>query len=98
MRKFLIHFLIVTASTFFFTNQARRQIEEQIDKMQEDAFNTPGVGSPIPIPGMLAGMGLLFTQMILGRLLRLPRWQSSLSIFLGGSTAALLGWRLKSRP
>ena len=73
---------------------ARRQSEEQIDKMQEAAFNTPGAEAPIPATVPAAAAGLLAGHFVVGRaVFGLRIWQSVLSLLLGlaaGVTITLL--------
>lgn len=62
----------------------REQTEQQIDKMQEAAFNTPGAEAPIPGAVIAAGLGLVAGHFVIGRLIfRLRIWQSILSLLLG---------------
>jgi hypothetical protein len=62
----------------------QEQTEQQIDKMQEAAFNTPGAEAPVPGTVLAAGAGLLVGHFVVGKLLlRLRIWQTILSLLLG---------------
>jgi hypothetical protein len=68
---------------------SRAQAEEQIDQMQQAAFNTPGAEAPVPPAVLLGGAGLLTGHFIVARLLKLRSWQALIS--LAGGLAAGIG-------
>jgi hypothetical protein len=74
----------------------RNLVEAQIDKMQEDAFNTPGVEAPITPSVVMAGVALLSGHFLWGRLIGLRTWQSVISLIAGAAIGvyAFL-WRLE---
>lgn len=74
--------------------------EQQIDKMQEAAFNTPGVESPLT-PGVLGGgAALVGGHLLLGRLLGLRVWQALISLLLGAAAGIILfvNWPWEDAP
>ena len=86
----MIRFLFSTASLVLivpvFLDWAKAESEQQIDKMQEAAFNTPGVEAPLP-GRVLAGAAILLVgHLVAGRLiLRLSPVAAFLSLLLGGT-------------
>ena len=59
------------------------QSEQQIDKMQEAVFNSPGTQAPIPPPVLLATSALLSAHLLLGlTIFRLSFWRTLLSLLL----------------
>lgn len=93
MMRFLLHTLLGAATLPPFLHWSSRQIDQQIDRMQEQAFNTPGVGSPISPPMALGALVLLAGQWWLGRrVLRLAWWQTPLSLLLGGGAGGAIFW------
>ena len=57
--RFLLGTIAVGVVTFFFAAWARQQTEAQIGKMQLDAYNSPGAGSPVPPQVMATGVSVL---------------------------------------
>ncbi len=57
--RFLLGTSIAGVVTFFFAAWARRETEAQIGKMQLNAYNTPGAGSPVPPQVMATGVSTL---------------------------------------
>lgn len=90
--RFLLGALVTAITTFFYAAWARSESEAQIDKMQLDAYNTPGAQAPVPphvfATGMTVLTGLWF---VLARILRMPTMQRALAVLLGvaGGVAAL---------
>ena len=67
-----------------FLHRAQSDVEAQIDKMQEAAFNTPGAESPVSLPVVLGGLGLLAGHVVVGRgLFRLHGWRMLASLVMG---------------
>jgi hypothetical protein len=97
MFRLLLSAIYNTATWFQFLNWAWNQTEGQIDKMQDAAFNTPGAESPVPPSILMAAAGVLAGHFTLSRILRLRRWQSLLSLFLGVAAGAALVL-LRPRP
>jgi len=83
--KFTLSTLYVALLLPLYLHWSQQQIENQIDKMQEAVFNTPGVEAPVPPPVLLSGIALLSGHLWLGqRGLRLKSWQTAGSLVLGG--------------
>jgi len=61
----------------------RGQAEKQIDRMQEAAFDTPGVEPLVTPPVILAGVGLILANLTAGWLLGMKAWQRALSLAAG---------------
>ena len=79
---------------------SRRQVEAQLDKMQEDAFNTPGAEAPVTSSTLMAGFGLVSGHFFWGRLLGMRAWQSVASLIIGsavGILATLWQWEQDGR-
>jgi hypothetical protein len=93
MIRFLCSTLTLAALLPRFFTWSRRQIEGQIDKMQQKVHFTPGAESPVPPSVLLAGLGLLvFHFLIGGAVLRLQGWQALLSLLAG--LVGGVGWYL----
>lgn len=71
---------------------AYNQAEQQIDRMQAEAFNTPGVQGPINSPIALLGLALFAIYMIVCRLLGLRRGQAAIAIVAGTSAGIGAFW------
>lgn len=67
-------------------------MNEQVERMQREAFNTPGVGSPLPPTVLMGATALLSGHWLLNRLLRLHVWQGLLALLLGGAAGASIFW------
>ena len=66
------------------------QSEQQIDKMQEAVFNSPGTQAPVTPPVLLATGALLSAHLLLGlAIFRLSFWRTLLSLLV--SLAAGIG-------
>ena len=80
----------------FYVRWGMEQAEQQIDKMQENAFNTPGAEAPItPVVAMSGGL-LLGGHLLLARWLGLRFWQAAGALLLGsaaGMTIYLFGFQ-----
>lgn len=48
MIRFVLGILLVSTASYLFAAWARRETEAQIGKMQLNAYNSPGAGSPVP--------------------------------------------------
>ena len=81
MFRFIIHTLYLLMLLPVFLKWASQQAEQQIDKMQEAAFNTPGAESPVPPMVMLGGVALLASHFFVGSILQQRWWQSVLALF-----------------
>lgn len=88
--RFLLSLLATSGILPVYLQWSREQAEEQIERMQEAAFNTPGAESPVPAPVLLAGAGVLTGHFLIARLLRLRAWQAFLSLVLGVAGGAAL--------
>jgi hypothetical protein len=67
MIKFLIGILYLTFSTPLYLGWARQRTDQQISKMQQAAFNTPGAEAPITPDVLLGGLALLWSHFIFGQ-------------------------------
>ena len=67
MLRLLFTFAYPLFLTPLYLDWSRRQTEDQIDKMQAAAFNTPGMEAPVPPLVIVAGIGLLFGYWLLTR-------------------------------
>ena len=87
----MIKFLLSTLSTAlllpFFIHWGVGQTNKQLDKMQEDAFDTPGADSPITPPMVLGTLGIIVGHFVAGGLFGLRFWQSIVSFVLGLTSA-----------
>jgi hypothetical protein len=81
--RFLLSLLAMIGMLPVYLQWSREQAEEQIERMQEAAFNTPGAEAPVPAPVLLAGAGVLTGHFVIARFLRLNAWQALLSLFFG---------------
>jgi len=68
---------------WLYLDWGRGQAERQIDKMQEAAFDTPGVEPLVTPPVMLAGVGLILANLTAGWFLNMKVWQRALSLAAG---------------
>jgi hypothetical protein len=62
---------------------SRRQAEDQIDKMQRAAFNTPGMEAPVPPPVLVGGAALIIGYWIVTMLFGIRGWMRALGMILG---------------
>ncbi len=90
----MFRFLLSTCYTIVFlplyVGWAAQQAEQQIDKMQEAAFNTPGTEAPLPPVVFLGGAVVFAGHMLIGHfLLKLKGWQTGLALLLGFVFCAL---------
>lgn len=69
--------------TWLYVGWGRGQAEEQIDKMEAAAFDSPGAEPLVTPPVMLAGVGLVLANLMLGRILGMRIWQRALSLAAG---------------
>ena len=91
MIKFLLSTLSTAALLPFFIRWGVGQTNKQLDKMQEDAFDTPGADSPITPPMLLGALGVVVSHFVAGRgLFRLRFWQSIASLLFGAAGAVVL--------
>jgi len=92
MRKFFFSSLYLALLLPLYLIWSRQQIEEQIDKMQEAVFNTPGAESPVTPPMIIGGISLLVTHIMIARRgLQLSLMAALGSMLLGGAIG-ILGW------
>ena len=90
MFRFLLSTLYTIVFLPLYVGWAAQQAEQQIDKMQEAAFNTPGAEAPIPPPVILGGAVVFAGHMLVGHfLLKLKGWQTWLALLFGFSVCAL---------
>lgn len=83
----------------FYLLWGRDQVETQLDKMQANAFDSPGAEAPVP-PGLLLGsVGLVSGHLLWGRMLGLRMRQALAGLLIGWTLgiAAFL-WRLEQDP
>ena len=79
----------------FYLRWASDQAELQIDKMQADAFNTPGVQGPVTGPIGLVGLALLLAYVAWCRIIGLRTWQI-ISCLAIGTAAGIEVFRQRS--
>lgn len=83
--RFLVSTLFTGGVLALFLRWARSQSEQQIDKMQDAVFNSPGAEAPVPPRVLVAAFGLLIVLWFVDRrLFRLARWQTLSSLLTGG--------------
>lgn len=90
MFRFWLSALANAAAWYAFLDWGRRQAEGQIDRMQQEAFDTPGAAAPIPPAVFVTGAGVLLGHALLSRALRLGAWRAWLSLILGGAAGAIV--------
>jgi len=90
MLKFFLSTLFTAALLPLFLAWSRGQTEGQIDKMQEAAFDTPGMESPVTPPMLMGGVGLVAGHFLVGGWLGLKGWQRLLSLVAGGAAGVAL--------
>lgn len=83
MFRWLFAFAYPIFVTPLYLEWSRRQTEDQIDKMQAAAFNTPGMAAPVPPPVIVGGVLLLAGYWLLTRLLGAQGWMRALAVLLG---------------
>jgi len=91
--RFVVGVLLAAISAYLFGGWAQAESEQQIGKMQLNAYNTPGAESPVPPQVVASGAALLSSLwMAERRVLRLPGGVALLALLLGlgGGIAALL--------
>lgn len=90
MFRLLLSTIYNAVSWSQFLNWAWNQTENQIDKMQDAAFETPGMEAPVPPSVLMAAAGVIGSHLTVSRILRLRPWQSLLSLALGVAAAAAI--------
>ncbi len=89
-----VRFLLTLAYPIFVTplylDWSRRQAEQQIDKMQQAVFNTPGAEAPLPPRVLVAGLGVTTGYALWSRLLGIRRGWSVLALVLGAPVGAAI--------
>lgn len=99
MLKFLLSIALLASSLPFYLNWGRSQAEEQLNKMQEAAFNTPGAEAPITLSIFAGGFALMGGHFLWCRLLGLRRWRPLASLVVGlGAGIGLFLWRFEEPP
>jgi UDP-N-acetylmuramyl pentapeptide phosphotransferase/UDP-N-acetylglucosamine-1-phosphate transferase len=94
MFRFLISTLCTALLTPFYLQWGRQQAEAQIDQMQQEAFNTPGMGAPVPPIVLLGGSAFIGGHFLVGKqLLQLKSWQAWFTLLLGMGLGVLLFWQ-----
>ena len=83
MIRTLLSTLITALLVLPYLNWSRVQTEQQIDKMQAAAFDTPGAESPVTPAVMGGGLALLLIHFIGARQLGLRAWQTLASLLMG---------------
>jgi hypothetical protein len=94
MLKFILSTLFTAALLPIFLAWSREQTEGQIDKMQEAAFNTPGMASPVTPPMLAGGIGLAVGHFTVGGWLGQKGWQTFLSLLAGLGVGTALFFQL----
>lgn len=93
--KFLFSIAFLAVLVPFYLIWGRRQAEAQIDKMQKDAFDTPGAEAPVPSTILLAGAALVGSHFFWCRLIGLRAWQAVGSLIVGVTIGiSTFVWRL----
>ena len=82
MVRIILSALLSALAVPFFVKWIRGEVENQLDKMQEAVFNTPGAEAPVPPTVILGGAGLLAGHFVTARLLGLRFWQAFVSLVL----------------
>lgn len=90
MIRLLLGILISAAAWFEFLGWAWGETEDQIDKMQDAAFETPGAEAPVPMAVFMAALSVIAGHFTVGRLLRMRRWQTFLAMVAGAAAGAFL--------
>lgn len=90
MFRFWLSALANAAAWYAFLDWARGQAEGQIDRMQQEAFDTPGAAAPILPAVFVTGAGVLLGHSLLSRALRLGAWRAWFSLILGGAAGAAI--------
>lgn len=81
--RFLLSLAYPILVTPLYLDWSRRQAEQQIDKMQEAVFNTPGAEAPLPPMVILAGVGVTTGYGLWSKLLGMRRGWGLLALILG---------------
>jgi hypothetical protein len=93
MFKFIAGVLYTTCLIPLYLQWSQTQVEEQINRMQEAVFNSPGMESPITPSIVVGGITLLTSHMVIARrVLQLSQFQAFSSMLLGGALG-FLGWQ-----
>ena len=90
MLRFTIHTLYLLLLLPIFLRWSTQQAEQQIDKMQEAAFNTPGAESPVPPAVVMGALTLFASHFLVGSLLRQRWWQSLFALIVSLSLGVAL--------
>lgn len=83
MLKFLLSTVLLASSLPLYLNWGRNYAEEQLNKMQEAAFSTPGAEAPVTPPMVVGGAVLVGSHFIWSRILGLRGWQAGASLIVG---------------
>ena len=97
MLKFTLSTLFTTALLPLFLFWSRAQTEGQIDKMQEAAFNTPGMESPITPPMLAGGVGFMVGHSVWGGWFGQQGWLAVLVLRAGWGAGPALFVQLGKR-
>ncbi len=97
MLRFTLSTLFTTALLPLFLSWSQEQSEQQIDKMQEASFNTPGMESPVTPPMLAGGAGLVVGHFLVGGWLGQKAWQSVLSLLMGLGAGVGIFLQLRNR-
>lgn len=81
--RFLLSLAYPILITPVYLDWSRRQAEQQIDKMQEAVFNTPGAEAPLPPAVIVAGLGVTAGYGLWSKLLGMGRGWGLLALILG---------------
>ena len=96
MLRFLSSTLYLAILLPFYLQWSGKQVEGQIDKMQEAAFNTPGAEAPITPAVVVGGITLVTSHIVIARrVLGLSNFAAFLSLLLGGALG-FIGWRYRN--
>ncbi len=86
MLRFIMGTTLVGGVIYFFASWARAETEAQMGRMQLDAYNSPGAGSPVPPKVMATGVSILGTIWWVQRnLLRQRGLGAVMSMLLGAA-------------
>jgi hypothetical protein len=95
--RFLFGTLLAAVAAYFFGGWALTQSEQQIGKMQLNAYNTPGAESPVPPAVIAAGFSTVGTLWMVQRRLLGMRGPAALLALLAGSAAGIAALVLPTR-
>ena len=95
MLRFLSSTLYIAILLPLYLQWSRTQVEGQLDKMQEGAFNSPGAEAPITPPVVVGGITLVTSHIVIARrALGLSNGVALLTLLVGGA-AGFLSWRYR---